>query len=308
MSSSCLVIMPFSLKDTDRRSYPDNHWQEVYGGLIRPAVEGAGLTCHRDDDDLGSRPIALNIWRKIEEADVILCDVSACNPNVFIELGWALRADRPYVICIDELTQPPFDVGDFNRFQYRHDLRPLALQEQIPRLARMLTDTLQDPNGRCSIVRTLGITPPIVAKRARPRCTVDVYYHESIFTIIEASALAHELQSHGIALRLMEHSGPGVPDALFIGSLVEAEDARWIIGLIPYEIKFLFRPDYPESEGGDSAGYKIGVGYSSRYNESLRTARAEPIPVTRSQLTVLLDSRLTNTNFQHCLWAMTVRF
>lgn len=307
MTRSCLVLMPFSLRETDKQSYLENHWREVYGGLLRPAVEMAGLKCHRDDDDFSSRPIALNIWKKIEEADIILCDVSACNPNVFIELGWALRAERPYVIVMDELTKAPFDVGDFNRFHYSHSLRPLALKEQIPGLARMLTDTLYDPSCRCSIVRSLGIPSPMVAKRARPRCTVDIYFHKSNFTHRDASTVAEELQRHGISFRLMEHTGPGVPDAAFIGSLVEAEDARWIIDLIPYKIKFLFRPDYPESEGGDSSGYKIGLGYTSRYNETLRIARAEPTPVSRHQLAALLHSSLTNTTFQHFLWSLTLR-
>src|SRR5882672_5350641 len=143
---------------------------------------------------------------------------------------------------MDELTKAPFDVGDFNRFHYDHTLRPRALKEQIPRLAKMLADTLHDPNGRCSVVRNLGIASPIVAKRARPRCTVDIYYHESSFTHSDASTVADELQRHGILFNLWEHCGPAVPDAAFIGSLVEAEDARWILGLIPYKIKFLFRP------------------------------------------------------------------
>src|SRR5258706_5366362 len=170
LMGSCLVIMPFSMREKDGQTYPANHWREVYGGLLRTAVMATGLKCHRDDEDLSCRPISLNIWTKIEEADIILSDVSSSNPNVFMELGWAIRAEKPYVIVMDELTQAPFDVGDLNRFHYHHALRPLALKEQIPRLARMLSDTLQDPNRRWSIVRNLGIASPMLAKRARPRC------------------------------------------------------------------------------------------------------------------------------------------
>jgi hypothetical protein len=299
--------MPFSDREADPQTYRENHWKEVYGGLLRPAVEAAGLECHRDDDDFTSRPIALNVWKKIEEAGIILCDVSSSNPNVFIELGWALRAEKPYVIVMDELTKAPFDIGDFNRFHYLHSLQPLALKEQIPILARMLSNTLNDPSGRWSVVRNLGIASPAVAKRARPRCTVDVYYHEQTFTRRDANLLAQALQRQGISFRLLEHNGPGVPDSVFIGALVEAADARMIMRLIPYEIKFLFRPDYPEAEGGDSSGYKVGLGYSSRYNEGLRTPRSAPAQVSPHQLAVLLDHDHTNTSFQHCLWTLTLR-
>jgi hypothetical protein len=303
---TCLVIMPFSLREADRADYPENHWKEVYSGFLRPAVETAGLKSQRDDDDFSSRPLALNIWRKIEESDIILCDVSTSNPNVFVELGWVLRAEKPYVIVMDELTKAPFDVADFNRFHYDHALRPLALKEQIPQLARMLTETLLDATGRWSIVRNLGIVSPAIAKRARPRCTVDIFYYRKGFTRKDANLLAESLQRQGIQFRLMEHSDPQGPDAAFVGAMVEASDARLVLGMVPYEIKFLFRPDYPEAEGGDSSGYKIGLGYSSRYNQDRRTSRAEPIPLSRDNLKSLLDGDHTNTSFQLLLRRITL--
>jgi hypothetical protein len=306
MNGSCLVIMPFATLGADRQIYPENHWKEVYSALLRPAVEAAGLKCHRDDDDFSSRPLALNIWRKLEEADIVLCDVSTSNPNVFIELGWVLRAEKPYVIVMDELSNAPFDVADFNRFHYKHALRPMALSDQVPRLAKMLTETLFDASGRWSIVRNLGIASPATAKRARPRCTVDIYYYHENFTLKDAHLLAEPLQRQGIQFRLMEHTDPGGPDAVFIGALVEAVDVRLVMGLVPYEVKFLFRADYQEAEGGDTYGYKIGVGYSSRYNEGRRVSRAEPVPLSRDQLANLLDADHTNTSFQLLLRDVTV--
>jgi hypothetical protein len=307
MMGACLVIMPFVVREADRAHYPEDHWKEVYRGLLRPAVDAAGLQCHRDDDDLSSRPIALNVWKKIEEADIVLCDVSSSRPNVFVELGWAIRADKPFVIVMDDLTKAPFDVADINRFHYRHDLRPLALEERIPRLARMLTDTLLDPKASWSIVRNLGIASPRMARRARPRCAVDIYYYDEQFTRQDAIVIAEALQLQGIPYRLMEHTEAGGPDAVFIGSLVEAEDVRLVMDLVPYPIEFLFRPDYPDAEGGDASGFRIGLGYSSRYNEGRRGPRAEPARVSPGQLAALLDPSHTNASFHRVLWDLTLR-
>jgi len=304
---SCFVIMPFSRREQDVQLYPENHWIEVYHGLLRPAVLAAGFECHRDDDDLSTRNILVNIWKKLEEADVVLCDVSSSNPNVFMELGWALRAEKPCVIVMDDQSKAPFDVADLNRFHYHHTLRPLALADEIPKLSRMIAATLRDSAGRWSIIRDLGIPSPRMAKRARPKCTVDIYYHERTFTRSEANRLAELLQQNGIDYHLMEHTGPTEPDAVFFGALVEASDARLILSFVPYEIKFLFRPDYPESEGGDSLGYKIGIGYTSRYNEGLRIARAAPVPVSTKQLSSLMDPNRTNTSFQRELWNLPLR-
>jgi hypothetical protein len=107
--------------------------------------------------------------------------------------------------------------------------------------------------------------------------------------------------------RLFEHDDLDGPDAIFIGALVEVADARFVIGMVPYEINFLFRPDYPESEGGDSAGYKIGIGYSSKYNAGRRGKRSEPVAVSASELAALLDDDHTNTSFQRLLWEMTLK-
>lgn len=303
---TCLVIMPFSVRETDLVKYSRDHWSKVYSMLLKPSVERAGLSCHCDNEDFSSRPIALNIWKKIEDTDIVLCDVSSSNPNVFIELGWAIRAEKPYVIAMDELTVAPFDVADINRFLYGHTLEAGSLENYTLKLSRMLRETLLDPDGRWSIVRNLGIASPSVARNARPRCTVDIYYYERGFTRADASLLAERLQRDGIRSRLLEHSDPLGPDAIFIGSLVEANDARLIIGLMPYEIKYLFRPDYPEADGGDSSGYKIGVGYSSRYNEGRRISRSEPIQASLDDLSELLDEANTNTAFHQLLWKLTL--
>ena len=106
----CFVVMPFALKDVDKPRYDDpNHWAEVYEGLIAPALQKAQVSYERDDKDLGARLIVESLLNKIEQADIILCDLSSHNPNVFLELGWALRADKPYVLIKDDLTDFTFD-------------------------------------------------------------------------------------------------------------------------------------------------------------------------------------------------------
>jgi hypothetical protein len=298
--------MPYTVRPEDVQKYHKDHWRDVYQGLIVPAVEKAGLLCHRDDEDFVSRHITQNIWKKIEESDIVLCDISAHNPNAFLELGWALRADKPFVLIMDDLTQVPHNLNQFYRFNYSHDLRPLILKEQIPNLAEVISKTLLDQNERYSILKSLNISSGAPGSD-RSRCSVDVYYYEHGLTRKNAQPIVQKLQERGMAFRFFEHDDPDGPDAVFIGALVEIEDARLVIGMIPYEINYLFRPDYPESEGGDSTGRKIGIGYSSRYNAGRRGKRSEPVAISPSQLAALLDSDHTNTTFQRLLWEITMK-
>ena len=43
----------------------------------------------------------------------MLCDLSAHNPNLYLELGWALRADKRFVLIKDDLTDFKFDLNQF---------------------------------------------------------------------------------------------------------------------------------------------------------------------------------------------------
>ena len=158
-SLTCFVLMPFSVKDYQRPLYSDpNHWVEVYDGLIVPAIIAAGLRPERDDDDTGTRAIGENILRKIEDADLILCDTSGHNPNVFLELGWAMRADKSYVLIKDDLTQFTFDLNQQYTFEYSHSLQPRSLKQNVADLAGVLRRTSSDSYRRYSMVRKLTIS------------------------------------------------------------------------------------------------------------------------------------------------------
>jgi len=149
--------MPFTVKEHDQPKYNDpNHWNEGYEGLIFPAVTSAQMKCERDDKDIGSRLIVVNILRKIEEAYFILCDLSSSNPNVFFELGWALRGDKPYVLIKDDLTNYTFDLNQQYILDYSHLLKPSILRKEIEKLAKAIEQTVSDQERRYSLTKQIS--------------------------------------------------------------------------------------------------------------------------------------------------------
>lgn len=158
-SETCFVLMPFTVKEIDQRKYPDpNHWNEVYEGLIVPAVDGVELRCERDDQDVGSRLIIENVLNKIEKAKIIICDLSSHNPNVFLELGWALRADKPFILIKDDLTIYNFDLNQQYIFDYNHSLQPTTLRKEILSLSDCIKRTVNDNDKRYSFVNRMSIS------------------------------------------------------------------------------------------------------------------------------------------------------
>lgn len=155
----CFVIMPFTVKEPDGEAYRDpEHWDEVYQGLILPAVSETGMICTREDTDVGQKLITENILRNIEKSDLVLCDISSHNPNVFLELGWALRADKPFILIKDELTEYSFDLNNVYVFTYSSELRPRALNKEVSQLSELILETKRDDIKRYSLVKSLELS------------------------------------------------------------------------------------------------------------------------------------------------------
>ncbi len=133
-----------------------------------------------------TRLVTENIWRKIELADVVLCDLSAHNPNVYLELGWALRADKRFVLIKDDITtQFNFDLNQFYTYEYSHRLQPSSLERSIDQLAGVLRATLLDEERKYSMVAKLSLQ--LQALNAAQTGNVEVRLLQEILTEVRSS-------------------------------------------------------------------------------------------------------------------------
>lgn len=145
---TCFVIQPFS--DVYNKRFDD---------LYKPAIEAAGMTAYRVDQDSSATVLVEAIEKNIKQAAVCLADISEDNPNVWYELGFAYAAGRPVVMaCSDERNKTgkrfPFDIQhraivtyktesprDFKAFQDRLTERLAAMLEQGETLEEMAEQT-----------------------------------------------------------------------------------------------------------------------------------------------------------------------
>jgi len=103
------VIMPFH-EDFKK------HYHLVY----KPALQSAGYSVTRVDEILGSRPIIEDIQEAIKRADLILCDMSTRNPNVFYELGLAHAIGKPVILVSNNIDDVPFDLRHVRTIIYNN--------------------------------------------------------------------------------------------------------------------------------------------------------------------------------------------
>lgn len=127
----CGYVMPIARVD----GYPDTHWNDVKN-ILDEVVSKVGITKHRivsDGDTITT--IHSRIVNNLNVDDIIICDVSARNPNVMFELGMRIAFDKPVIIIKDSVTDYCFDSGTIEHLSYPKDLRYGAMQEFQSKLA-----------------------------------------------------------------------------------------------------------------------------------------------------------------------------
>ncbi len=106
----CFVVMPFGVKPDGRGGSVD--FDAVYGELIAPAVQEAGLEPLRADQELVGGLIHKPMFERLILADYAVADLTTANANVFYELG-VRHAVRPYstVLVSADVKRAPFDLA-----------------------------------------------------------------------------------------------------------------------------------------------------------------------------------------------------
>lgn len=132
----CGIVMPIS----EIEGLPKSHWDEVYT-IISDSIESAGFTPNlvSNSEDIGV--IQKRIVQNLYENPIVVCDVSAKNPNVMFELGLRLAFDKPTIIIKDDKTSYSFDTSPIEHLEYPRDLRFSKIKDFADKLASKIEST-----------------------------------------------------------------------------------------------------------------------------------------------------------------------
>ena len=150
MRPHAFVAMPFGVKPGADGQPVD--FNRVYDEYIAPALDAAGLTVFRADQELRAGDIRTDMFQELLIADLVVADLSIDNPNVWYELGvrHALRARGVVLVCGGRVTTA-FDL--YTDRKLRYGVRdggpdPATLDEDRRRLTEMVKATMQSWHGR----------------------------------------------------------------------------------------------------------------------------------------------------------------
>jgi len=144
------VAMPFGTKPGPDGKPVD--FNRVYSELIRPALESAGLTAFRADEETRPGDIRVDMFQELLIADLVVVDLTIDNPNVWYELGvrHALRARGVVLISAGHAVKA-FDVYTDRKLRYSlsgGQPDPATLELDRERLSRMIRDSMESWHGR----------------------------------------------------------------------------------------------------------------------------------------------------------------
>lgn len=111
------VVMPFGKKKGGDGSIYD--FNAIYTQLIKPTLEAAGFEPFRADEETASGDILTDMFQELLLADLVLCDLSIDNANVFYELGIRHAFRKRGVVHIQAgRAYMPFDIFNVRTIPY----------------------------------------------------------------------------------------------------------------------------------------------------------------------------------------------
>ncbi|HEY5581755.1 MAG TPA: hypothetical protein VIK56_11455 [Rhodoferax sp.] len=119
----CGLVMPISAID----GCSEGHWEEVRL-VIKEALNDTNFEVEVVSDSNEVGIIQKRIVQNIYDNDMVVCDVSAKNPNVMFELGMRLAFDKPAIIIKDDKTNYSFDTSPIEHITYPRDLHYHTIQ------------------------------------------------------------------------------------------------------------------------------------------------------------------------------------
>jgi hypothetical protein len=156
---SCFIIMPITTPSgyLERYHGDEHHFMNVMNYLFVPAILSANmepvLPIAR-----GAEMILREIIGHLATADMVLCDMSIFNPNVFFELGVRVSFNKPVCLVKDDKSpEIPFDVAPINHHKYSSN--PIwKNKEEIEGLSKHISESVKSSESKNPLWRALNFS------------------------------------------------------------------------------------------------------------------------------------------------------
>lgn len=121
----CFVVSPIGAEGSVIRANAD----KLFKYIIKPVCELCDFDPIRVDQLNDANSITQTIIEHLENADLVIADISGHNPNVFYEMGYRARTKKPMIHLKTKGENLPFDVNTIRTLDY--DLTDLDSVDEV---------------------------------------------------------------------------------------------------------------------------------------------------------------------------------
>ena len=142
----CFIVCPISEKGTETRDRSD----QLLEYLLEPVCKELSFEVIRIDKLPHNNSITNEIFKFLNEADLVIGDTTDDNPNCFYEIGYRTALQKPIILVRENGSKLPFDVAGINTYIYQlNDLRAVSdfkdkLKSTISTLSFEVTKNTKD--------------------------------------------------------------------------------------------------------------------------------------------------------------------
>lgn len=121
---NCFVMMPFGKKEISPGVVFD--WDDHYKEVLDPTIRDASMVPFRAlDIFFGGEQLLDRLWRGIQEAEIVIADLTGRSPNVLYEVGVAHVIGKRLLLLTMSEDDIPVDLRGLNHIPYSVEGRGL---------------------------------------------------------------------------------------------------------------------------------------------------------------------------------------
>ena len=121
----CFVVSPIGEEGSATRINADR----LFKHIIKPVCEACSFEPIRVDKLNDANSITRTIIEYLEKSELVIADITELNPNVFYEMGYRARTQRPLIHLRRKGENLPFDITTIRTLEY--DLTDLDSVEEV---------------------------------------------------------------------------------------------------------------------------------------------------------------------------------
>ena len=158
---TCFVVSPIGDEKSDTRKNAN----QLFKHIILPVCNSCGFIAERVDQMNDADSITQETLDSLENADLVIADITGHNPNVFYEMGFRKRTNKPIVHLRKHGEHLPFDIAAIRTLDY--DLTDLdSVESTKDRLEKTINSftflSSDDPIGGSNDLANENVASPIL--------------------------------------------------------------------------------------------------------------------------------------------------